>query len=81
MGSRGEEPCGDDRTPEHSAHGEIAASIGKAETTVRQIAHRARRRVHARRRRFEPDSDASREIVDRFLRAAATGDVRTLSGR
>lgn len=33
------------------SHGEIAASIGKAEATVRQIAHRARRQVQAPRRR------------------------------
>ncbi|MEU7134904.1 RNA polymerase sigma-70 factor [Streptomyces sp. NPDC046261] len=59
-------------------HGEIAASIGKSEVTVRQIAHRARRHVHARRRRFEPDSDGTREIVRRFLLAAATGEVQTL---
>ncbi|MEV6674381.1 RNA polymerase sigma-70 factor [Streptomyces sp. NPDC051162] len=59
-------------------HGEIAASIGKTEVTVRQIAHRARRHVHARRRRFEPDSDAGREIVQRFLLAASTGEVQAL---
>ncbi|MBT2385871.1 RNA polymerase sigma-70 factor [Streptomyces sp. ISL-11] len=59
-------------------HGEIAASIGKTEVTVRQIAHRARRHVHARRRRFEPDSDATREIIQRFLLAAATGEVQAL---
>ncbi|ARZ68605.1 RNA polymerase sigma-70 factor [Streptomyces sp. HU2014] len=59
-------------------HGEIAASVGKAEPTVRQIAHRARRHVHARRRRFEPDSAAGREVVRRFLRAAATGEVQAL---
>lgn len=59
-------------------HGEVAASIGKTEVTVRQIAHRARRHVHARRRRFEPDSDAGREIVQRFLFAASTGEVQAL---
>ncbi|WP_424889088.1 RNA polymerase sigma-70 factor [Streptomyces sp. XH2] len=59
-------------------HGEIAASIGKTEVTVRQIAHRARRHVHARRRRFEPDSGAAREVVQRFLLAAATGEVQAL---
>ncbi|MFI7104228.1 RNA polymerase sigma-70 factor [Streptomyces sp. NPDC050161] len=59
-------------------HGEIAASIGRAEVTVRQIAHRARRHVRARRRRFEPDSEAAREIVQRFLHAATTGEVQTL---
>ncbi|MEU2563088.1 RNA polymerase sigma-70 factor [Streptomyces longispororuber] len=59
-------------------HGEIAASIGRNEVAVRQIAHRARRHVHARRRRFAPDSAASREVVRRFLHAAATGEVQTL---
>nr|WP_328743220.1 RNA polymerase sigma-70 factor [Streptomyces caniferus] len=59
-------------------HGEIAASVGKTEVTVRQIAHRARRHVQARRRRFEPDSGATREVVQRFLHAAASGEVQTL---
>ncbi|WP_367140128.1 MULTISPECIES: RNA polymerase sigma-70 factor [Streptomyces] len=59
-------------------HGEIAASIGKTEVTVRQIAHRARRHVHARRRRFEPDSGAAREVVRRFLLAAETGEIQAL---
>ncbi len=45
---------------------------------VRQIAHRARRHVHARRRRFEADSDVTRKIVQRFLHAATTGEVQTL---
>jgi len=59
-------------------HGEIATSIGKTEVTVRQIAHRARAHVHARRRRFEPESNATRQVVHRFLRAAATGDIQEL---
>ncbi|MEU5952390.1 RNA polymerase sigma-70 factor [Streptomyces sp. NPDC047525] len=59
-------------------HGEIAASVGKTEVTVRQIAHRARGHVHARRRRFEPDSDATRAIVRRFLLAATTGEIQAL---
>ncbi|UFQ14116.1 RNA polymerase sigma-70 factor [Streptomyces huasconensis] len=59
-------------------HPEIAATVGKSEAAVRQIAHRARRHVHARRRRFEPDSDATREIIRRFLRAAATGEIQAL---
>ncbi|AZS76044.1 RNA polymerase subunit sigma-24 [Streptomyces lydicus] len=59
-------------------HGEIAACIGKTEVTVRQIAHRARRHVHARRRRFEPDSKATRRIVEQFLLAATTTQVKPL---
>ncbi|GAA2434953.1 RNA polymerase sigma-70 factor [Streptomyces mauvecolor] len=60
------------------SHGEIAASVGKTEVTVRQIAHRARQHVHARRRRFEPDSEATREIVQRFLLATSTGEIQAL---
>lgn len=59
-------------------HTEIAASVRKSEPTVRQIAHRAREHVHARRRRFEPDTEASRQVVYRFLGAAASGDVQGL---
>ncbi|MCF3144248.1 RNA polymerase sigma-70 factor [Streptomyces platensis] len=59
-------------------HGEIAASVGKTEVTVRQIAHRARRHVQSRRRRFEPDSGVTGQIVQRFLHAATTGEVQTL---
>lgn len=59
-------------------HGEVAASIGKSEVTVRQIAHRARRHVHARRRRFEPGSAATRDVVRRFLLATAGGEVQPL---
>lgn len=59
-------------------HGEIGASIGRPEATVRQIAHRARQHVHARRRRSEPGSEAGREVVQSFLHAAATGEVQSL---
>jgi len=59
-------------------HGEIAAAIGKTEVAVRQIAHRARQHVHARRRRFDRDSDATRKVVQRFLLAATTGEVQGL---
>ncbi|OKI10150.1 RNA polymerase subunit sigma-24 [Streptomyces sp. CB02923] len=58
-------------------HAEIAVSVGKSEAAVRQIAHRARRHVHARRRRHEPGTDAT-GIVQRFLSAAATGEVQAL---
>jgi RNA polymerase sigma-70 factor (ECF subfamily) len=60
------------------SHREIASSIGKTEPTVRQIAHRARSHVHARRRRFDPDSADTRAVVGRFLTAAASGDVQAL---
>ncbi len=60
-------------------HHEIAATVGRPEATVRQAAHRARKHVHARRRRFEPaDGAATARLTDRFLKAAATGDVAGL---
>lgn len=57
---------------------EIAELLGKTDTAVRQIAHRARAHVRARRRRFQPDADTSRAVVERFLLAARTGDLATL---
>jgi RNA polymerase sigma-70 factor (TIGR02957 family) len=59
-------------------HAEIAASVGRSEVAVRQIAHRAREHVQARRRRFEPDSESARSVVRRFLNAARSGEVRQL---
>jgi RNA polymerase sigma-70 factor (ECF subfamily) len=55
---------------------EIAGAVGKSVTTVRQVAHRAREHVHARRKRFEPvDSARTTELTEQFLTAAATGDL------
>jgi RNA polymerase sigma-70 factor (ECF subfamily) len=60
------------------SHQEIAEMVGKTEATVRQIAHRARQHVQARRRRFEPRTDDAAEVVERFLRATRTGDITAL---
>ncbi|MFF0817253.1 RNA polymerase sigma-70 factor [Rhodococcus sp. NPDC003318] len=60
------------------SHREVAESVGKSETAVRQIASRARAHVQARRKRFEPPTAAAQEVVGRFLGAAATGDIQTL---
>ncbi len=49
--------------------------VGKSDTAVRQIAHRAREHVQARRRRFTPDRQLARAAVTKFLRAARTGDI------
>ncbi|KJY42752.1 RNA polymerase sigma24 factor [Streptomyces sp. NRRL B-1568] len=60
------------------SHREVADLVGKAETTVRQIAHRAREHVQARRRRFHHDPHTAQEIVSRFLLAADNGDLTSL---
>jgi RNA polymerase sigma-70 factor (ECF subfamily) len=55
---------------------EIAGAVGKSATTVRQVAHRAREHVHARRKRFEPvDAAQTAQITEQFMTAAATGDM------
>lgn len=60
-------------------HDEIAAAVGKSTAAVRQLAHRAREHVHARRKRFEPvDAATSEQITLQFFATAATGDVSSL---
>ncbi|MFE7746987.1 RNA polymerase sigma factor SigJ [Nocardia sp. NPDC057455] len=58
---------------------EIAAAVDKSVMTVRQVAHRAREHVRARRRRFEPvDTATIARITDQFMAATTTGDTRGL---
>jgi len=59
-------------------HTEIAAAIGRSDTAVRQLMHRAREHVQARRPRFEVDRVQQREVTERFLAAAAGGDIDEL---
>lgn len=55
---------------------EIAGAVGKSAATVRQMAHRAREHVHARRNRFGPvDVERTTQITEQFLTAASTGDM------
>ncbi len=55
---------------------EIAGAVGKSAATVRQMAHRAREHVHARRKRFGPvDAERTAQITEKFLTAASTGDM------
>jgi RNA polymerase sigma-70 factor, ECF subfamily len=60
-------------------YGEIAEAVGKSAPTVRQVAHRAREHVHARRQRYsDVDPQRNAEITAQFLATAATGDVEAL---
>ncbi len=59
-------------------HAEIAEVLGRSEAGVRQLAHRAREHVQARRPRFEVDSSQQREVTERFLAAATGGDLNGL---
>jgi RNA polymerase sigma-70 factor (ECF subfamily) len=57
---------------------EIAAAVGKAPAAVRQIAHRARRGVEARRPRETPAPAEVRAALASFQRAVDTGDLQGL---
>ncbi|MEV6138326.1 RNA polymerase sigma factor SigJ [Nocardia sp. NPDC051990] len=60
-------------------YADIAAAVGKSVLTVRQVAHRAREHVQARRKRFEPvDAPKITQITEQFMTAAATGDTERL---
>jgi RNA polymerase sigma-70 factor, ECF subfamily len=64
-------------------YGEIAEAVGKPAPTVRQVAHRAREHVRARRKRTEAskrsiDPERNAEITAQFLATAASGDVDAL---
>jgi RNA polymerase sigma-70 factor (TIGR02957 family) len=60
------------------AYGEIAEAVGKSPAAVRQIAHRARAHVAARRPR-EPVSPAeTRDALEAFQQAAETGELQRL---
>jgi RNA polymerase sigma-70 factor (TIGR02957 family) len=57
---------------------EIAAAVGKSPAAVRQIAHRARDHVAARRPRMPVGTTEQQEAVDRFLAAIRHGDLQGL---
>ncbi|MEO3810998.1 RNA polymerase sigma-70 factor [Sphaerisporangium sp. B11E5] len=57
---------------------EIAAAVGKTQVTVRQIAHRARRHVDARRPREVVSPSQARAAVESFRRALETRDLQGL---
>ena len=57
---------------------EIAAAVDKSPAAVRQIAHRAREHVEARRPRAAVTARERDEVIARFLGAAATGDLQAL---
>jgi RNA polymerase sigma-70 factor, ECF subfamily len=57
---------------------EIAEAVGKTSAAVRQIAHRARKHVAARRPRGVVSRAESRGALDAFQRAVETGDLQSL---
>ncbi|MEV6182648.1 RNA polymerase sigma-70 factor [Streptomyces sp. NPDC052015] len=59
-------------------YAEIGAVLDRTEAAVRQLAGRARRHVEERRPRYEVDPAQRRELTERFLAAAADGDLEAL---
>ncbi|MFD5799607.1 RNA polymerase sigma-70 factor [Streptomyces diastatochromogenes] len=59
-------------------YAEIAALLDRGEPAVRQLAGRARRHVEERRPRYEVDPAQCRDLTERFLAAAAEGDLEGL---
>jgi RNA polymerase sigma-70 factor (TIGR02957 family) len=57
---------------------EIAEAVGKTPAAVRQVAHRAREHVAARRPRMQVNRAEQQAAVERFLAALTTGDLQGL---
>ena len=57
---------------------EIATAVDKSPDAVRQIAHRARSHVQARQPRQEVTQAERDRVIERFVSAAATGDIQSL---
>jgi RNA polymerase sigma-70 factor (TIGR02957 family) len=60
------------------SYDEIAAAVGKSPAAVRQIAHRARQHVDARRPRREVSPSETRAALESFQRAVETRDLQGL---
>jgi RNA polymerase sigma-70 factor (ECF subfamily) len=60
------------------AYDEIAEAVGKSPAAARQIAHRARAHVAARRPRGVVSPAETRDALEAFQRAAETGDLQRL---
>jgi RNA polymerase sigma-70 factor (ECF subfamily) len=58
--------------------GEIAEAMGKSAAAVRQMAWRAREHVAARRPRVQVNRSEQQAVVERFLSAVRTGQIRDL---
>ncbi|RFU40699.1 sigma-70 family RNA polymerase sigma factor [Actinomadura logoneensis] len=59
-------------------HTEIAEILDRSPASVRQVAHRAKLHVQARRTRRSVDPRTQREATERFLSAALGGDLAAL---
>src|SRR5262245_10347097 len=59
-------------------YAEIAQMLGKSAANCRQLCHRARQRLAEQQARFRTSPEKRQQITEQFMRAVASGDVRTL---
>lgn len=59
-------------------YADVAATLGRSEAAVRQLAHRARSHVQARAPRVQVDRRTHTEVLERFLAALAGGSMDDL---
>jgi RNA polymerase sigma-70 factor (TIGR02957 family) len=60
------------------SHAEIGATLDRPEPTVRQIAHRAREHIQARRPRFDTDRSEREKVTAQFIAACGGGDLNAV---
>ncbi|MEO3977035.1 RNA polymerase sigma-70 factor [Streptomyces sp. CAU 1734] len=59
-------------------YAEIAATLERSEASVRQVGHRARSHVRARRPRHEAPAEVRRRVTGEFLSACMGGDLNRM---
>jgi RNA polymerase sigma factor (sigma-70 family) len=59
-------------------YSEIAQTLGRSESAVRQLARRARDHVRERHPRFDTDQATRQRVTERFLTATTNGDLEAL---
>jgi RNA polymerase sigma-70 factor (ECF subfamily) len=57
---------------------EIAGLLDRSEPSVRQVAHRARSHVQARRPRYSAPAEVRRRVTDQFMAACLGGDLNQM---
>ncbi|MFD8511553.1 RNA polymerase sigma-70 factor [Streptomyces antimycoticus] len=57
---------------------EIAGMLERGEASVRQVGHRARSHVQARRPRYDTPAEVRRQVTDEFLAACLGGDLNRM---
>jgi RNA polymerase sigma-70 factor (TIGR02957 family) len=60
------------------SYADIAGALDRSEQSVRQLAHRARDHVQARRPRFRLERGVRQRVTERFLAASLGGDIEEL---